>query len=239
MDFGNSWKVSPRCADTQKVGRGRGADRGRWVLRPVGGGRAWGGGLLEPFRVDSSGSICVLLPGSPGATGPIPCHLPQQRPEADDGGFLLQRPHQRHLPGVQQAGEGGGAPAGRCLAVDASRSLRNHLQLLASLGFRLGNRKNRVYEESSARQIIFLHGSLGIQCCCSSSLSLRLCRPQITLSPTSERELPSPMPTVPLAPGTAPLPPFPGLVSRKLLSGLEARFSACTLWLLSVSFVVV
>ena len=66
-------------------------------------------------------------------------------------------------------------------------------------------------------------GSLGFQRCCSSSLSLRVCRPQIILSPTLEREFPSPIPTVSLAPGTPPLPPFPGLVSRKLFSGLKAR----------------
>lgn len=106
VDFGNSWKVSPQCADTRKVSRGLRVDRGWWWVG-LRRDRGWGSGPPGCLWADCWGTIC-LLPRSPGATGHIPGHLPQQRHEADDGGFLLQDPYQRHFPGLQQAGEGSG-----------------------------------------------------------------------------------------------------------------------------------
>ena len=114
VDFGNSWKVSPQCADTRKVRPG--SPRGPWVA-----GRGccalqwWQGpeeGPLDPSGLTVWGSLCSLAL-SPGAAGLVPCQLPQQHREAGHGGFLLQDPHQWHLPGLQQAGEGCGVARGR------------------------------------------------------------------------------------------------------------------------------
>lgn len=73
VDFGNSWKVSPRCADTQKVGRGLP------LLREVGGvacrGRARGEGLLGAPGLTVLGPpvFSLLAPQVPLHSAPATC----------------------------------------------------------------------------------------------------------------------------------------------------------------------
>lgn len=74
VDFGNSWKVSPQCADTRKVGLG--SLRGRWVV----GVNCSGGGArkegLGSFWVDCLGPsvYSCLDPQVPLDSSPATCH---------------------------------------------------------------------------------------------------------------------------------------------------------------------
>ena len=82
VDFGNSWKVSPRCADTQKVGRGCGVDRGRWVLWPVVGAE-----LGERASWSPSG---LTLPGPSVYSCPVPQVPPDPSPATCHNNVMKQ-----------------------------------------------------------------------------------------------------------------------------------------------------
>ena len=71
VDFGNSWKVSPQCADTRKVSRGLRVDCGL----ACGGMGAGGVGLLDACGLTVGGpSAYCPGPQVPLDTSPATCH---------------------------------------------------------------------------------------------------------------------------------------------------------------------
>lgn len=116
INFGNSWKVSPQCADTRKVHLGSVWMEGPLILMgavvvgTIGNIRAWNrvscvllGWVPSARQSDVWPLSCSLLFSAVARC--FPCHLSQQHHETDDGGLSLQNPYQRRLPGLQQAGE--------------------------------------------------------------------------------------------------------------------------------------
>lgn len=63
----------------------------------------WAESLQQGCLIDIQPLWYSLL--FPAVARYFPRHLPQQHHEADNGGLILQNPYQRHLPGLQQAGE--------------------------------------------------------------------------------------------------------------------------------------
>lgn len=158
VDFGNSWKVSPQCADTRKVGLG--SPRGWWVvgLNCSGGGAQKEG--LGSFWVDCLGPsvYSCLDPQVPLDSSPATCHNNiMKQTMVDSSCRILTSDIFRDCNKLVRAVGGGRySDHGHCLGAFETTCIRLPRCPLSWLQAGKQKGQSTVCEESKAWQIIFL-----------------------------------------------------------------------------------